>query len=347
MKVWIDILTPKQVLFFKPLIDRLNEMGVETLVTARSYRELNLVLKMKGVGAFSVGKHGGGSLLRKLLYSASRIRGLAKLIDDERVDLAVSYASVETARVAYGLGIPHYCVSDSPHAEAVSKLTIPLSQILFTPFIIPLKAWTKYGINPKRIVRYRALDPYVWITRTPHRNRGLTYPQLVTVRMEEEYASYLLGEGGNSITLDTLRRLTESKLGIDIVVLPRYRRQCEELKRRFRGKVRVYEKGFDGLSLIASSAVFIGAGGTMTAEAALLGTPCVSIYPGAPTYVEAYLIKEGLLVRRLNPDFVVEFVRAHIADAEARKQLRCMAENLLGKMEDPCEVIAQKIVESA
>ncbi|MEM3072888.1 MAG: DUF354 domain-containing protein, partial [Candidatus Bathyarchaeia archaeon] len=128
---------------------------------------------------------------------------------------------------------------------------------------------------------------------------------------------------------------------------PRYRRLCEELKRRFRGKVRVYEKGFDGLSLIASSAVFIGAGGTMTAEAALLGTPCVSIYPGAPTYVEAYLIKEGLLVRRLNPDFVVEFVRAHIDDAEARKRLRCRAENLLGKMEDPCEVIAQKIVESA
>jgi len=347
MKAWIDILTPKQVLFFKPLIDRLKEADVETLVTARNYRELNMVLKMKKVEAASVGKHGGGSLLQKLLYSASRIRGLAKLIAEEKVDVAISYASVEAARVAYGLGIPHYCVSDSPHAEAVSKLTVPLSQLLFTPFIVPLKAWTKYGINPKRIVRYRALDPYVWITRSPRQNHGSTYPKRVAVRMEEEYASYLLGEKKNSITLETLRRLIESNLDIDIIVLPRYWRQCEEVKRRFRGKVRVCEEGFNGLSLIGSSAVFIGAGGTMTAEAALLGIPSVSIYPGQPTHVEKYLVKKGLLVRSLNPDFVVRFVRAHIADGEARNRLKRKAENLLRKMEDPCDVIARKILGSA
>lgn len=347
MKAWIDILTPKQALFFKPLVDRLEELGVETLLTARDYRELNLLLKMKGLGVASVGKHGGGSLLQKLLYSASRIRGLAKLVVEEKVDLAVSYASVEAARVAYGLSIPHYCVSDSPHAEAVSKLTVPLSQILFTPFVIPLKAWTKHGIARERIVRYKALDPYMWIKRSPIQNRGSTSRKVVAVRMEEEYASYLLREKKNSITLETLERLTRASLDVEIVVLPRYRRQCEQVKRRFRGKVRVYDEGFDGVPLIASSAVFIGAGGTMTAEAALLGTPCVSIYPGPPTYVEEYLIKKGLLVRSLNPDFVVEFVKNHIADAEMGKRLRWKAEKLLGKMEDPCEVIARKIVENA
>ena len=35
MKIWIDMLTPKQVLFFEPVIKALKERGDEIVVTSR------------------------------------------------------------------------------------------------------------------------------------------------------------------------------------------------------------------------------------------------------------------------------------------------------------------------
>ena len=58
---------------------------------------------------------------------------------------------------------------------------------------------------------------------------------------------------------------------------------------------RVTEEIVDGKSLLGLSALFIGAGGTMTAEAALQGVPTISIYPKS-TIVEDYLIRNGLVV---------------------------------------------------
>jgi len=342
VKVWVDILTPKQVLFLQPLIERFEKEGVQTLVTTRNYQELNRLSKMRRLKAKVVGKHGGGTVYRKLLSSTSRTLRLAKLVEDEKVDLAISYSSVESARVAFGLSIPHYCISDSPHAEAVSKLTVPLSQTLFTPSAIPLKAWTRYGIEKERIIQYEALDPYVWISRKKPYDRKME-KRLIILRPEEELASYLLHEK-KSITTEVLEKLTEPNLNARIIVLPRYREQLKEIKRRFQGKVEIIDRAFDGLNLITSSTVFIGGGGTMTAEAALTGTPTISIYPAEPTYIDKYLINKTLMVRRLDPDYVSKFVKSYLIDGEKRIKLQQKADALLEGMEDPVEKIASTIL---
>ena len=44
MKVWIDILTPKQANFFGELHHRLNAKGHKTVLTTREYREVNELL---------------------------------------------------------------------------------------------------------------------------------------------------------------------------------------------------------------------------------------------------------------------------------------------------------------
>lgn len=148
MKVWLDVLTPKQANFFGELQRRLSAKGFKTLLTTREYREVNELLELRSIKAIEVGRHGGGELSNKLVESSKRVSALAKVVEEERPEVAISFSSPEAARVAFGLKIPHYCISDSPHAEAVCKLTVPLSEKLFTPWVIPLYAWKKYGMNP-------------------------------------------------------------------------------------------------------------------------------------------------------------------------------------------------------
>jgi predicted glycosyltransferase len=46
MKVWIEVLTPKQALFFEPLYRALKREGHETLITTRVYREAEQSLEL-------------------------------------------------------------------------------------------------------------------------------------------------------------------------------------------------------------------------------------------------------------------------------------------------------------
>ncbi|MBS7656185.1 DUF354 domain-containing protein [Candidatus Bathyarchaeota archaeon] len=352
MRFWIDILTPKQALFFMNLCLKLEKEGHQVIKTTRQYREATQLLRVKGLKAKVVGKHGGKNIYEKLKASAERIIKLAALIKKLSPDAAISFSSVEASRVAFGLKIPHYCVSDSPHAEAVSKLTIPLSKKLFTPFVIPKKAWVKYGISKTDIIFYKALDPIAWLKNFKIDENVLAKLNLkkdkpiITIRVEESYAAYLLNKNlKRSVAVKAAHLLTD-KTNAQIVVLPRYEEQIKFLKKEFKKeKVKIANKVIDGASLIALSSVFIGAGGTMTAESALLGTPTISCYPSNPTYIEKFLIKQDLIQRSLNPKIIVELALSYINDEDAKKRALKKAEKLTSIMEDPTEVILKKILE--
>ena len=48
-------------------------------------------------------------------------------------DITISFCSPEAARISFGLGIKHVAFCDSPHADAVMRLTLPLIQKLLIP----------------------------------------------------------------------------------------------------------------------------------------------------------------------------------------------------------------------
>ena len=353
MKVWVDILTPKQVLFMGELSRRLEAKAHTVLRTTRKYREVNELLELKGINATVVGKHGGASLKGKLTASSQRITELASIVEKFKPDLSIGFASPEAARTAFGLGVSHYTINDSPHSEAVALLTIPLSKKLFSPKIIPLEAWSKLGAGPEKIVQYDALDPIVWL-REFHPNSGIleelgldnTIP-IVVIRAEEAFASYLLGrvpeEGSVVIPIinSLIKRLREQ---VQIVFLLRYKEQVKIVKKEFHERVIVPEKVIDGSNLLHFSSVFIGCGGTMTAEAALMGIPTITCYPGESTFVDKYLVRNRLSYRLTDPEDVTKKTVQILENAEEyRKKFQKRAKTLTSKMEDPLEVIMETI----
>ncbi len=353
MKVWIDVLTPKQVLFFGPLATRIKNKGHEIILTTRRYREVNQMLELKGYRAEVVGEHGGASLFRKLRTSTLRAASLARFVERAMPSLAISFSSPEASRVAYGLSIPHYCVSDSPHAIAVSRLSVPLSKRLFTPWIIPKDAWRKFGISSSDIITYKALDPVVWVKGIRSSRRVLEEldldenKQIITIRPEEEYAAYLLGvnRSENPVTENVVRDLLSINEDLQIVIVGRYGRESARKWHKFGTCVKVLRSIIDGPGLVARSSLFIGAGGTMTAESALLGTPAISIYPGEPTIIEKFLINSGLVYRSLDSRRLADVCIKMIHDEYFLKRYRVKAHKLLNNMEDPIAIIVKHLRE--
>lgn len=355
MLIWIDILTPKQLYFLGELGRRLEAKGYEVFRTTRHYREVNELIKLKGINALPIGKHGGASLEGKLTASAKRVEELSHIIGRLKPNLSIAFASPEAARTAFGLAIPHYTINDSPHSIAVARLTVPLSSKLFSLGIIPKKVWVKLGASPDMVLQYNALDPIAWL-KAFIPNPTVLYDlklddskPIVVFRAEEAFASYLLGHVSEkeSVIIPIIDRLIEEyDKPLQIVALPRYTTQIPIIRAAFHNRVIVPKNVIDGPSLLFFSSVFIGAGGTMTAEAAMLGTPTISCYPREPTLVERYLIGKKLVFRVTDPekvtkktiDILNDFNHIHRTQQER-------ARSLISGMEDPIDVIL-KVVES-
>ncbi|MEM3084816.1 MAG: DUF354 domain-containing protein [Nitrososphaerales archaeon] len=336
MKFWFDILTPKQVNFFKPVVDELKKKH-DVLCTTRSYREVKELARIKNFDLLSVGKHGGESLLTKLRTSANRVVRLIEIIDEFKPDALVSLASPEASRVAFGLGIKHIGFCDAPHAEAVCRLSIPLMSLLMHPAIIPRREFMKYGIERKRLVRYRAIDPAMWLRDGVkqiyrHGDLGLDPSRkVITFRFEESQAAYLRAVD-KSISFKMLKSLVNT-FDHNIVILSRYADQIEVLKREFASKATVMERVIDGTSLLMLSDVFIGSGGTMNWECALMGIPNVS-YTQMKYHVNEYLIKKGLIVRCRDASLLIKLVKKMLFDDSYRDNLKQKSKNELAGMED-------------
>ncbi len=369
-------------MFFKPAIDILKRQNIDILCTSRKYREANELSKLKRLDLLLVGSHGGANLYNKLYQSTNRIIALSKIIKNFSPDLAISFSSPEASRVSFGLGITHLGFNDSPHAEAVARLTIPLITKLFSPSMIPLSAWTKYGIPKDRIITYNGLDPVAWLIKrdTPSlssssysftstetdgiidarkgnnkKNKNTktladlkTDPskKTILVRLEESKAAYIINQQKKKLTVSPLELIdyvvNHFSERNNIVILCRYQDQIREISKRYRNKAIVLTKVVDGLDLLKSIDVFIGAGGTMTAESALLGIPTISIAP-VRFYIDDFLKKTGLVKRAFTTSQMINSINSFLVDEDYCSRLKIKANKVLNEMEDPIEKLVSYV----
>ena len=340
MKIWIDILTPKQLLFSEPIVERLGKKH-NILCTSREYEEVSKLAKIRHFDLVFVGKHGGGNKKNKLKASIERIDKLSKKIQKFEPEVVISFGSPEAARISFGLGIKHIMFCDSPHANAVMRLTLPLIQKLLIPYVIPKKEFSKYGINEKDIVQYKAIDAVVTMQReinekivSPFKNNN---KKNILIRIEEEEASYT--SKSNKI-IPIIQKIVNDFKGENIVVLGRYTKQIVNLQKVIDSKVKIVKMSFDGKYLLNNTDIFIGSGGTMTAESALMGIPTIS-YNAVPNIVENFLVKKHLVKREINPNKISNHIKKIFELNNNQEQKR--AKKIVKEMEDPIEKLIKII----
>jgi predicted glycosyltransferase len=101
---------------------------------------------------------------------------------------------------------------------------------------------------------------------------------IVVFRTEEAFASYLMGKASDKepVVGPIIDGLLRRGLECQVVVSTRYGMQAPVIRKRFGEKITVVDRIVDATSLLSYSSAFVGSGGTMTVEAALLGIPSIS-----------------------------------------------------------------------
>lgn len=275
--IWIDASTPKRALLAAGIARLLRSEGYETIITARSYDYTVKVLEAVGEQYLVAGVHGGKSLRGKLLADIGRMVDLDTIVDEWEPRALISYPSPPAARVAFGRAIPYIALGDTPHGEAMNRLSYPLAKVVIVSEFIAseieryvLKSFTALEV-------FRGIDEILYISQySPNaaavRSFGLEPLQYVILRPEEFKAHYY-----REIEESIILKLVEDvkRQGLTPVVLPRYKEQHLEAVER---GAKIIDKPFVGLDLVYFSVAVVTGGISMAREAALLGIPGISVF---------------------------------------------------------------------
>jgi predicted glycosyltransferase len=297
MLVWVDCTAAAHPLVLQPLIERLEGRGHEVLVTAREYGQTLGILDRLDIPYSAVGGHGGASRLGKATALAGRSSRLARVVWRRRPRLALAHGSVDLALVCAAYRIPSVQMQDYEFAGVQRQVAFRLARRVLVPDAIPLERLEKVGAKERKLVRYPGLkEEYYLAGFEPDpavlEQLGLDREKvLVVVRPPPETSEY---HARNDLYSETIRRLA-GEAQAQAVVIPRTRRQGEEVRAIGAENLVVPERAVDAQSLIALADLVVSAGGTMNREAVALGTPVFTTFAGRMGGVDEALIAAGRL----------------------------------------------------
>ena len=202
---------------------------------------------------------GGSKLSGKLDAGIDRMRLLSEKIQGFAPDLAISFCSPYAARVSFGLGIKHIGFSNSPHHDAVMRLTIPLLTKLLIPSYITKKEFARYGIESKNIIKYNAMDELLILNNSKVTfelpKMKLKNSKTILFRTHESQAAYVPYHTDIKGIIDLL--IKEFK-NYNIIVMGRYFDEIEDLKKRYaKQDVVILDEVVDGNAIFSITDVFI------------------------------------------------------------------------------------------
>jgi uncharacterized protein len=295
MKWWIDIANAPNVMVFRPIVERLRASGDEIVVTAwdrgqapalalAAWPETRLV----GSPGYRTERWAKGTAI------FHRAVDLARAMKGEHIDVALGHASNAQVMAARMLRIPSVNMMDYEHHPA-NHVGFRLADLVFTPAAIPFESLKVFGLSRRRWVPYPCLKEeiaFATFEPQPQFRKVLDVGEkdiVAVLRPAAEGALY--HRHRNTLCDEVAERLGEE--GCTVLLTPRTMSQGDQFEGR-RG-VRVLREPVSGLDLLYSADLFVGAGGSMTREAAVLGTPAYSIFQGKPASVDRWLEERGRL----------------------------------------------------
>jgi len=292
MKIWIDFINTPQVSFFEPIIEGLSSKGHTFILTCRDSSNTVQILKQKKWEFTIIGDKAEKGLINKLVSFPNRIRKLVRFLKNKNIDAAAGQSSFYLPLAAKILGIPSLYTNDNEHALGNIPAFIFANKIIL-PENFPISKALRHGASKKKTSLYPGIKEgiYLWkkgedITTL----RKQLIPKTIFIRPEPQTAQYY---NGKSNFLDSL--LLELKDSFNITLLVREKSQLEHYTSpQFKG-ISVPEKPLDFTSIAKDCLLFVGAGGSMTREMALIGIPTISVYQGDLLGVDKFMIDNGYM----------------------------------------------------
>ena len=266
------------------------------------------LLELCGFSYHVVGKHYGQNKIKKTAGFIVRVLQLYCFLKNKAIDVSISHSSFYSPLVSRLLGIRCIYLNDNEYAGG-NKISFMFADKIMIPEFLDVEKVKKQWAREEKIIRYPGVKEGVYLcSYVPANSKNgdnVRSKKVIFIRPEPWTAQYYKGERN---FIDELLIGIRDKY--KIILLPRGSAQDKYYRQDKFSGITVPEKSISLSEIMSNCDLFIGAGGTMTREAAVLGIPTVSIYQDKLLDVDNYLIHKGFMVhkRNINAEFVANFL---------------------------------------
>lgn len=296
MRIWFDLSNSPHINLFAHMIRSLQDEGHEVVITCRPLANTVELLDLHGFTYEIVGEHYGAKLTSKVIGYPVRVLQLHKYLTPHRIDVAVSQSSFHSPVVARMLGVRSIYMNDNEYALGNVPAFLAATQIMVPEFFSAANLRRQMARSDK-VTRYPGVKEGIYLWELFKRlevggsKRPVGRRPVIYIRPEPWTAQYYRGDRN---FLDAV--VIGIKGEVDVIVLPRGQGQGRHYRGpQFEG-VRVVDTAIDIEDIAPNCDLFIGAGGTMTREMAVLGVPTISVYQDNLLDVDRYLLASGTFI---------------------------------------------------
>jgi predicted glycosyltransferase len=154
MRVWADITDSPHVLFFAPIVRRLEEQGHVVTLTARRFASAELIMRRYGLAAMVTSRHRGGGLGARAVGLLNRTAQLIGSASSGRFDVAVGSHATDFVLANWTLGVPQLTLLDDERLRRSNALNLRLVDRVAVSETVPLSSLRGLGASPDKLLRY-------------------------------------------------------------------------------------------------------------------------------------------------------------------------------------------------
>lgn len=297
MRIWIDLSNSPHPLLFGPVAHRLEEAGHSVHITARDNAQTVELAQERWNDVAVIGgasPEGRRAKARAIYQRVVDLRRWAVALEPAVALSHNSYAQIVAART---LRIPAVTAMDFEHQPA-NHLAFRLARTVLLPQALEQLGLHRQGATPVKTRFYPGLKEEVYLgdfepDATLRDQLGIGADRkLVVARPAPDQAVYHSFE--NPLFVDCVKTVLRDPRAT-VVVLPRRPEQGQAIAALGLQDCIVADRALDSRSLMSQAELMIGAGGTMTREAALMGVPTVSLFAGHRPAVDTWLESNGFM----------------------------------------------------
>jgi len=301
MKVWVDVVSPSTVPFFRSLLTRLDTC--EFYVTAGMNAETTPLLNMLKLPGEVIWRHPEFSGPRRYLDVFSRLLLLGFNVPSFNVGLG--FANFYVPLLAKSRWRPSIIFTDNDSSYAIHdrSITFKLADYIVCPSAISLVRLAKLGLKEEKIIQFDGYKEDIYISDFVPDSlfaSKLSVKDYALVRPEATFAIYVKEK--RSIVPSLLRALLRK--GLDVLYVPRTSKDLMLVKGL---DVHVLKIPLNGLDLCWHSRCVMTGSGTFAREAARLGVPAASFFPGDLLSVDQALIRERKIFYSRDVDELLDY----------------------------------------
>lgn len=302
MRIWFDITNTPHVHFFAPIIEHLKKEH-KVLVTARDFSETLPLLESYNIDFTLIGTHKGKNRIKKVLGLFGRVKQLVREVPPFDISFGIGGQNTTPVSALRRKPAVVFTDNDTSYKWHAYKLG---SHFIFPSYFDFENVMKKFGVKRNQIHLYEGFKEDIYMAKyspDPSFLEQLPFTDFITIRPENLKANYV-PQDAKTIVPDLFKVFSDE----NILFLPRYKEE------------RAYAKGYSNVFIpdgilpgkdvcYYTKAMLTGAG-TFAREAALLGTPAVSFFPGKVFLtVDKIMQEKGWEFKSRNPQEIYDYVK--------------------------------------